>query len=243
MGILSSGLLNSKETITARADIWCPYNCEANANAPGILIELMQMTYEKEGYKIDYSTMPWPQAVADVRSGRFNSAVGVAGPVSVGMSHSENPQIVSITCAYALNSSNKKITKANDLHGLNSIGTVKDYSYGEQTDKVIAEMTIKKKVFPIGLDDALKINIRRMLDGKIESLIEDVNVMDYMLKNLKISKIKKIGCTEDKSLIWIGFTESNPNARSWVEMLVKKEAELVKSGEMNKLYQKYGATK
>ncbi len=229
----------AEKIISARADIWCPYNCMAKDEAPGILVEMMKLAYEKAGYKIDYNTMPWPQAVADVRTGKFNSVIGIAGPDAVGISHSIKPQMISTTCAFALNNSKKIVTTAKDLLKLNSIGTVKDYSYGEQTDKTLILPQMKGKINVIATDDALKVNIRRLLDGKIESLVEDINVMAYMLNKLKIDKIKNIGCTEDKSLIWIGFTETNPKAKEWVEMLVKTQDELEKSGKLDEIYHRY----
>jgi polar amino acid transport system substrate-binding protein len=229
----------AENIITARADIWCPYNCAAQEVAPGILVEMMKIAYEKAGYKIDYNTMPWPQAVADVRTGKFDSAIGIAGPDAVGISHSAKPQMISITCAYALNNSKKSVKSAKDLLKLNSIGTVKDYSYGEQTDKNLILPQMKAKVTAIATDDALKVNIRRLLDGKIEALVEDINVMNYMLSKLKIDKIKNIGCTEDKSLIWIGFTETNPKAKEWVELLDKTQDELEKSGKLDEIYHRY----
>jgi ABC-type amino acid transport substrate-binding protein len=183
--------------------------------------------------------MPWPQAVADVRSGRFNAAIGIAGPDAVGMTQTEKPQYMSITCAYSLNKSKKIINSAADLKKLKTIGTVKDYSYGENTDKVLTSSEMKNKVTAIGTDDALSVNIRRLNDGKIEALLEDNNVMSYQLKKRNITNIKKIGCTEDRVSIWIGFTESNPKSKSWIEILNKTQDELEKSGKMAEIYNQY----
>jgi ABC-type amino acid transport substrate-binding protein len=182
--------------------------------------------------------MPWSQAVADVRSGRFNSALGVAGVDAVGMQHTEKPQVFSITCAYALNSSKKIIIHASDLKKFKSIGVVKDYSYGEITDKVLFGM--KDRVSSIGTEDALLVNIRRLVDSKIEVLIEDINVMSYQINKRKIKNLKKIGCTEDLVPLWIGFSSSNPKSKKWIEVLELTEKELEKSGKMKEIYAHYG---
>ncbi len=228
------------ETITTRADLWCPYNCGPKDSAPGILVELMQIAFVNSTTKLDYATMPWTQAVADVRSGRFDSAVGIAGPDAVGTAHSDKPQLISITCAYALLASRKAVKTARDLKKLSSIGVIKDYSYGEKTDQVLAEMVARKKVSVVATDDALTVNIRRLNDGKIEALIEDIRVMDYQLRIRKLTHIKKIGCTEDRGPIWIGFTASNPKSKGWIETLVRTQTELEKSGKMAEIYRRYG---
>jgi len=231
--------VHSLEVMTVRADTWCPFNCVPNSEKPGILVELMQYAF-KDSYSIDYQTLPWPQSVADVRSGKFNSVIGAAGPDAVGMTHTERPQILSITCAYALESNKKTISKAKDLLRLSSIGTTKDYSYGTETDKALKDPKLKNKVKPIATDDALAVNFRRVLDGKIEAVIEDINVVSFQLKDRKISGIKNIGCTEDRVPLWIAFTETNPKAKAWTEKLDKAQAELEKSGKLAEIYKKYG---
>ena len=226
------------EIITTRADTWCPYNCDPKSDSPGLFIELMQIAFAKDGSTINYETMPWTQALADVRSGLFNSALGVTGFDVVGMQHSVKPQILSTTCAYALDSSKKIINHASDLKKFKSIGVIKDYSYGAITDKVLFD--IKDRVSFMGTEDALLVNIRRLLDRKIEILIEDINVMSYQINKRKIKNIKKIGCTEELVPLWIGFTSSNPKSKKWIEMLELTEKELEKSGKMTEIYAHYG---
>jgi hypothetical protein len=67
--------------------------------------------------------------------------------------------------------------------------------------------------------------------------------MANVIKKLNLTKIKSIGCTEDKAPIWIGFTEKNPKAIEWVNILKKTEEELDKSGKLTELFKKYNATR
>jgi polar amino acid transport system substrate-binding protein len=228
------------ETIKARSDRWCPYNCEPQSSKPGIFVEQLQIIFKKAGIVIDYAVLPWAQSVADVRSGRFDAAIGVAGPDAKGMIHTLIPQDITNTCAFGLNNSKISIHKATDLKKLKSIGVVKDYSYGDFTDKMLTSPDLKEKVSAMATDEALNINIRRLLDGKIEALLEDSNVMINRLKERHIINIKSLGCTEDKVPVWIGFTESNPKSKIWVEILSKGQAELEKSGKLSEIYGRYG---
>ena len=228
------------ETITARADKWCPYNCDPKSSNPGVLVELMQFVLTQNGNTLDYDTMSWAEAMADVRTGKYNAAIGIAEADSVEMIHTVNPQSTSSTCGFALNNSAKTIRNAHDLIKFKSIGTIKDYTYGEQTDKMLNSSELKKRVMAMGTDDALAVNIRRLLEGRIELIIDDPNVIYYQLNNRKIKNIKKLGCTEDKNYAYIGFTKSNPKSKIWIEMLEKGQEYLVKSGKMREIFRKYG---
>jgi polar amino acid transport system substrate-binding protein len=201
----------------------------------------MQIVFAKDGNTVDYDIMVWSEAMAEVRIGKFNAAVGIADGDSIEMIHTVTPQSTSYTCGFALNSSTKTINNAKDLIKFKSIGIIKDYTYGVHADKVLTSM--KKKVIAISSDDALAVNIRRLLDGKIELLVDDPNVISYQLKNRKITNIKKLGCTEDKNYTFIGFTKSNPKSKGWVEILSKGQAELEKSGRMSEIFIKYGIDK
>jgi polar amino acid transport system substrate-binding protein len=58
-----------------RADTWCPFNCEPGAKDPGIFIEIAEYAFSKKGHKIDYKTLSWGRAVAEVAAGHINAAV------------------------------------------------------------------------------------------------------------------------------------------------------------------------
>jgi polar amino acid transport system substrate-binding protein len=238
--IISSMQVAMAETMKVRADKWCPYNCDPKIPTKGILVEMMQIIFAKDGNTLDYDIMTWAEAMAQVRTGRFDAAIGIGESDSVGMIHTSIPQMISITCAFGLNNSKISIHKATDLKKLKSIGVIKDYSYGEQTDAVLKNPDMEKKLKAIGTDDALAANIRLLLDGKIEALVEDINVLSYQLSLRKITKIKNLGCTEDKNSGYIGFTKTNPKSKMWVEMLSKGQAELEKSGKLSEIYGRYG---
>jgi len=229
------------EVLSLRADNWCPYNCAPNdPAAEGILVDLMRDAFSSKGYRIDYDILPWTQAVADVRTGRFNGALAVAGTDSVGLLHTVKAQMITINCAYGLATSTVKISKASDLKILKSIGVAKDYSYGAATDRVLHDPSMKSVVIPLGGDSPLQTNIRKVLDGKIDAFIEDINVMDYQISTKNLTNLKSLGCTEDRDNLWIGFTATNPKAKEWIEILDKAQTAFEGSGKMNAYYKKYG---
>lgn len=230
--------LEAGETLTVRADSWCPYNCEPRSKPAGIMIEMLEEIFGKN-MTIDYQVIPWTQAVADVRTGRFDVVLAIAESDSVGLIHTEKAQAVSINCAYGLESSKIQIASSKDLRKLQKIGVAKNYSYGEATDAVLKEPSMKTKVSSIGSSDPLPVNIRRVLDGKIEAVLEDENVMSYQIKLKNIKGLKKLGCTEDRTNLWIGFTASNPKSKEWVDALDKGQSKLENSGKLSEIYKRY----
>jgi polar amino acid transport system substrate-binding protein len=230
------------EKMTLRADLWCPYNCEPKGkDGEGFLVDMMREIFKDTEYQIDYEIAPWTHAVAQTRTGKFNGVIAVADTDSVGLVHTEKAQIISVTCAYGLRSSQKSIKRAEDLRQFKSIGSSKDYSYGAHADEVLRDPKMRAKVFPLGGENPLGANIRKVLDGKIEVVLEDVNVMEYQIATMGLDKIKNLGCTEDRVNLWIGFTDPkiNPRSKSWVEALDKGQARLEASGKLSEIYKKY----
>ena len=232
----------SAEVLRARADSWCPYNCEPSSETPGVLIELLQESFKGTGYAIDYSILPWSQAVAEVRTGKYDAIIAAAKEDLAGMIHTDKPQVIQKSCAYGLSSYKRTVTKANDLKKFKKLGSVKDYSYGDITNKVLSSPAMQMVLSSIGGDDPVGTNLRRTLDGKIDAFLENEDVVTYYLKEHKIDNIKKLGCTEDSLALWIGFPASNPKSKAWVSTLDAGQAVLEKSGKMAVIYKKYGIT-
>ena len=51
------------DTISMRADVWCPYNCDPSSKDLGLAIEIAEYAFAKKGHKIDYQIFPWPRTV------------------------------------------------------------------------------------------------------------------------------------------------------------------------------------
>lgn len=230
------------EVMTARADAWCPYNCVPNSDKPGILIELLQESFKSEGTTIDYGLLSWTQAVNSVREGKFNAIIAAAAEDAVGMVHTEQPQVTQTSCVYGLLSSTKKVSKATDLKSFKSLGIVKDYSYGDMTNKILKSPAMKKILSPIGGEQAVETNLRRVVDKKIEAFMEDSKVVEFYLKSNNITNVKELGCTEDRMPLWIAFTATNPKSKGWVSTLAAGHAALEKSGRLSEIMARYGIT-
>jgi polar amino acid transport system substrate-binding protein len=240
ISLLQTSTDSQAEPLTVRADVWCPYNCAPHARNRGVFIEMIQYAFGNDGYTIEYDILPWTQAVADVRTGKFDAVVGAAASDTVGLAHTEKPQLFQSTCAFGLITSKVVIKEATDLKKFNHLACSKDYSYGAATDKVLKDPSMKDKVSAIGGDDPLSVNIRRVLDKKMDAIIEDENVMNYILKEKKITNIKKLGCTEDLFGLWIAFNASHPKSKNWVSLMEAGQANLEKSGKLEKILIKYG---
>jgi polar amino acid transport system substrate-binding protein len=56
--------LAKADTISIRADLWCPFNCDPSGAKPGYMIEIAKAVFEPLGHKIDYQTLNWARAIA-----------------------------------------------------------------------------------------------------------------------------------------------------------------------------------
>jgi polar amino acid transport system substrate-binding protein len=66
------------ESISIRADEWCPYNCAPDSDAPGFMIEIAKEVFEPMGHTIEYKTLNWSRAIVETRKSKYVAIVGAS---------------------------------------------------------------------------------------------------------------------------------------------------------------------
>lgn len=237
--ILLTPFSASADTITLVADIWCPYNCDpADAN-PGILIEVAKYGLEKAGHKVEYSNVPWARAIEDSRSGKYTGIVGAYKDDAPDFVYPDKGIMVSNNDFFVKKGSTWKFNGIESLKTI-SLGTIRDYSYGEEIDQYIAEnQKDTTKIQMRAGDEALSKNIRKLIAGRIDVTIEDAAVMNYQLKQSGLSSQVVQAGTFGGDDVHVAFSPANPKAAQYAEAVSVGLKELEKSGELEKIMAKY----
>jgi len=184
IGILFPPFSSSADTLSLRADIWCPYNCEAGSEKPGYMIEIAQEIAKIYGHTIDYQQPSWARALAETRNGKFVGVIGAAKADADGFIFPDQPFGVS-TLAY--------ITQKNFDFSYNgiasiegkSIAVIQDYTYYDELNDYIEKNSSDiKKVQVAAGDNALENNLRKLEEGRVDIVIEDLNVFLQKAKQL-----------------------------------------------------------
>lgn len=222
------------DKIMVAADPWCPYTCDSKTNKKGYMIEILQKAVPQ--HEISYQILSWAKALADTKSQTINAAVGAGDGDKDGM-------ILTTTMGYSQNcffvkkGSSWKYSGLASLEKLNTLGAVNGYTYNEEVDGFVAKNA--KKIDPAPGEDALGINTKKVIAGRTDAFIEDLNVTEAYLKENKITNIESAGCIESVPL-YVAFSFKHPKAKKYIEEINAGVDKLRKSGELQKILDNYG---
>ncbi|MFZ2586767.1 MAG: transporter substrate-binding domain-containing protein [Alphaproteobacteria bacterium] len=226
--------------LTFVADPWCPYNCEpGDANAEGFLIELAKAALEPLGYKITYKQVSWDDAIPAVRKGTYDVLVASDPEESPGFVFSNHYA----PCGYALFS---RKGEAFTYHGPNSLGDrklggVEGYYYGQaEADYINSNLDYDGKVQLTSGTAPLEDNVGKMLNGRIDVMLENPAVLNYYLHS--VGKDGTLVKTADtlKTPCHLAFSPAKTDSASIAKAMDDRLPELESSGFLPALRKKYG---
>jgi len=227
-------------TITIVADEWCPYNCTPGSDKPGYMIEIAQKVLGEAGHTIDYKNMPWSRAIEEARKGKFDAIVGAA--------EGDAPDFTFPKSSMGTSSNVFLINKGDawrykDMASLEaiSLGTIRDYSYGDELDAYItANEKDAKRVQIASGDTALDTNVKKLKAGRIGAMVEDRNVVEYFLSDSGQQGDFEIGGDLGEDALFIAFSPASPNGAEYAKLLGEGVDKMRASGELATLLKKYG---
>lgn len=227
-------------TITVRADSWAPYNEEPNSAKPGYMIELAKLVFEAKGHEIDYQLMPWSRSLAAVEKGTYDAVVGT--------DPEESPNFVFPEESLGVNKNGFYVKKGSSWQydGIDSIkqvrlGIIDSYGYYLELDNYIEEGGKGTKLFAATGDDALPKLIKMLKAGRLDVIIENINVMTHELDAQKLSgEIVQAGSPEEESPLYMAFSPAKESSREYAKILDDGIAELRNSGKLQEILTKYG---
>jgi polar amino acid transport system substrate-binding protein len=232
------------ETVTIVADSWCPYNCDPASDRPGYMIEIAKKAFRRHGIKVKYSNMPWTRAIEETRMFKHTAIVGA--------SHKDAEDFVFPKASqgwmentFYVKKDNKWYYSGEPALAKISLGAVADYSYGNPLDDYIGKNKNDLQLVQlVSGDNALDTNIKKLLAGRIDALVEDEHVMTYYLAQrseairAQLKTAGSLPITEQNNL-YIAFSPQAPDAQKYADILTKETEKMRKSGELKKILDRY----
>lgn len=241
LAILVGGGSAQAATITLVADEWCPYNCEPGSAKPGYMIEVAQKAFAEAGHTIDYRNMPWSRAVAESRAGKFDGIVGAAPGDAEDFVFPSN-SLGSSSAVFWVNKGEAwKYAGMASLDAI-SLGTIRDYSYGDDLDAYVEknEKDAKRVQIASG-DNALDMNFKKLAAKRIGTLVEDRNVAEYFIADSgQAGKFAAAGEVAEPDPLYIAFSPASKDGKAYAKILSDGVQKLRESGELGKILSKYG---
>ncbi len=221
------------------ADDWPPFSAEPGEK-PGSMVEIAKAVFEDAGYTVTYSLLPWKRVLADVAKGTLDGAIGV--DFEDGLLVPSEPVVMVKSEFFVLKKSTWRYTGIASLESI-SFGDAEGYTYGEPIDSYKAKHAGTDKVQLAGGDAPLVTNIRKLMAGRVDAVIETPEVFWNTVARMGLAKTDFVeaGTACPLSPCYVGFT-LNERGKKLAAVFDAQMAELRKSGRLAKILGRYGMT-
>ncbi len=224
---------------------WCPYICTEQGNPqklapnPGYLIEILQ--YALKDKTIGYESPSWKRAILETRNGNYDAVIGIFKSVAPDLIYAHTPQGYSQMC-FTVQKDNPWVYNGIDSLEHIRLGVIEGYYYDEgAVDQYIENHSRDSaKIESIPGERGLIQNLEKLFSNRISGVIDDHQVVQYTLMKNSLSNVfKYAGCLKGID-VHIGFSPKNPDAGLYAQKLAQALLELRKTGQLDKILDKYG---
>lgn len=226
------------DTIVLKSDIWCPYNCEPDSDLPGYMIEVAQEALGTFGHTVVYEKLNWLRSVEKARNGEIDGVIGAVEEEVEGFVL--GPPLGPLVDGIVTRAGEElDLSKAEPLDGL-TLGAINGYEYvgalGEYIDK---HRDDHKMVQFVSGDNALEMNLQKLIAGRIDVVAEDYQVILYRLRAGDFADKFAVVPHEQPDPGYIAFSPKNPNSELYAKQLDEGLDKLRTSGRLAEIMAKY----
>lgn len=224
------------QVISIRADFWYPMNGDPNSDSPGYMIDLAKAIFEPQGIAVDYQLMPWSRAIQETRVGKSDCVVGAYKSDQRDFIFAKAHWGIDQTLFYKLKADKWVYKGKVDALNDRKVGVISGYSYGSELDEVFTQIKVQRAKG----DQAVETNIKKLITGRIDTMIESHYVMNSKLLELALTdKVVSAGDTLQGEPMYLACTPNSARSKKWIDMVDQAIPELKKSGRFKRILQKY----
>lgn len=231
--------LSFADAISMRSDYWCPYVCDPRSEKPGYMVEIVQQIFEKKGHTVDMRLTNWVRAVKDVRTNKAQVLVGASRMDAPDFIFTRNTMGIMKNAYFTKKDSKWKFTGRNSLQNMR-IGVINGYTYGDSIDQMIRSR--HKSFIPFSGEKPLEQIIRMIESNRLDAFIENPVALHQALKKFGVAaeSLKVAGWVSSQDpYLYVGFSPNHPKSREYATILNHGVEELRRSGELQRILDKY----
>lgn len=230
------------DEIRIRADPWLPYSGGSEMNPAGYMVDMAKAIAEANGHTIQYRTMPWANALDVVRAGNADCVVGAYLSDAEGFEFPEVGWGPSGNVFWGLAEQKWRFEGVASLDAV-KIGILEEYSYGDELDGYIEQHKAdanRLEVVPAIGRGVVRL-LARLIGRRVDTIIEDRNVLAYALEQAKMEpgRVISLGETGEPESVYIACTPADPRGRVYADMFGKGTAQLRASGKLAEILKNY----
>jgi polar amino acid transport system substrate-binding protein len=221
------------------ADDWCPFNCGDSSRFQGFMIDAMREAFAKSNYQVEYKNLPWADAINSVANGKNDAIVGASLDEAKDLVAAIEPIGENKTCFYTRGDDPFRYNSYQDLLK-RRLGVIHGYLYGTALDSYIVRNRHDSNVVQIvSGDKPLLKNIQRLSGRRVDTIVENMAVMNYSTQKFLITGIRLAGCDEPSTL-HIAFSPKRPDSQKLADIASQEIKALRKSGRLQDILARYG---
>lgn len=227
------------QTITLGTGEWCPYVCDPKINngLKGYLADIAEIVFQKAGYETKFRVLPLGRTIMMCHKGTINGVMSIFREDAPDLMFPKAEQGITTSIFLTKKGNPWKYTGMESLNQISKMGLVQDYNYPLLDPFIKAH---PEKITSVKEDNALQKRLKMMLKGRIDVLVEDRFVIQYVLKRMNMTALFTEAGEIEKNPVYIPFSPVIPESEKYAEILVKGVEELRKSGELDKIMDTYG---
>ncbi|MCB1837042.1 MAG: transporter substrate-binding domain-containing protein [Alcanivoracaceae bacterium] len=228
------------ETLRLRADHWYPFNATPGDANPGFTIEVLEQIFSADHVALDYQLTSWSRALEQAHGGEADCVVGAYREEAPGLLFPRQHFAVDVPTFYVLAGEAWRYEGEASLDG-KLVGVIADYSYGEKFDAWMKAHPRQVNVAS-GYRPLLN-NVRMLLAGRVDVLVETPVVMDALLAEHGLNDaLREAGAeASGDGRLYLACTNS-PRGRLFTERFDAGWERLRASGALAEIYGRYGVT-
>lgn len=238
IGLLSMPGVLLANTVRLGGMIRCPYVCAAGDPNPGVMVEIAQRVFERNGHRLEFEPLPWSRALKYVRNGQLDAIAGVLRRNAPDLVYPQRALAMSRYSFFVPAASSWQYSGLVSLWQV-QIGVTQDVSYGSM-DSYIQRYRHSPRIQSLAGETAVSQNLRAMHLGRIDALLEDRAVIDYYRQqNVSGALLREAGSLHAERL-YIAFAPDSPQAVEYARILSEGMGRLRAEGALDKILQRYG---
>ncbi len=235
-------------TLIFVSDPYPPYVIDGEFDK-GYVTDMTLLIFKKAGLKAEYQNVPFSRALAGLENGTYTGLLAVS-PGRENFVYPDNSMGDAKNDFFIRKDFN---WKWDGLASFNNVifGAIADYEINEEIiDPYInANKENLKRVQLVFGSNALKSNILKLVNSRIDVIFDDELVVIYTAREIGVADKIKIAEVDKKvsgsslfepSKMCVGFNLNNPKATEYAQILSNGIAEIKKTGEFKQILMKYG---
>jgi polar amino acid transport system substrate-binding protein len=230
------------DQIRLAADNWCPHNCQEGSDKPGYMVELAKLIFGKAKHTIDYKTLNWSRALVNCRRGEIDGLVAAVPPDAPELIYPKVESGLMQITYFSLKERSWNFAGLSSLEAI-TLGVIQDYGYSQEIVDYVAQHKASPKRLHIATgEDPLQKNIKMLMAGRIDALIEDKSVFLFQAKEMGVSdKFREsVAQPSPSAKLYIAFCPKNPKAKEWSQLFSAGILEARKTGDLARILTRYG---